>query len=52
MMSDDPPDWYLRAAQNRALREAAEFAPSRPNPLVLTEDERMARELRQAGRLN
>jgi hypothetical protein len=45
-----PPDWYLRYAQYVALQGAD--ASLRPDPLVKPEDEREARELRQAGRLN
>jgi hypothetical protein len=49
---DPPPDDpYIRAAMLRALRNAPPSVPG-PDPLVKPEDERDARELRQAGRLN
>jgi hypothetical protein len=51
-MNEDapPPDWYFRYAARMALHGAD--ASLRPDPLVKPEDEREARELRQAGRLN
>ena len=48
-----PPDWYLRRCQ---LMIAQGLNPllvaAGPDPLVKPEDERLAREPRQAGRLN
>jgi hypothetical protein len=49
-MNEDAPDWYIRYAARMALQGAD--ASLRPDPLVKPEDEREARELRQAGRLN
>ena len=51
-MNEDapPPDWYFTYAARMALQGAD--ASLRPDPLVKPEDEREARELRQAGRLN
>jgi hypothetical protein len=51
-MNEDapPPDWYFTYAARMAIQGAD--ASLRPDPLVKPEDEREARELRQAGRLN
>jgi hypothetical protein len=50
MNETPPPDWYFAYAARMALQGAD--ASLRPDPLVKPEDEREARELRQAGRLN
>jgi hypothetical protein len=50
MNETPPPDSYFRYAARMALQGAD--ASLRPDPLVKPEDEREARELRQAGRLN
>jgi hypothetical protein len=53
MNETPPPDWYFRYAARMALQGAdASLRPDRPDPLVKPEDERVARELREAGRLN
>jgi hypothetical protein len=50
MNETPPPDWYFRYAARMALQGAD--ASLRPDPLIRPEDEREARELREAGRLN
>ena len=53
-MNEDAPDWYIRYAQYVALQggDASLRPDPGPDPLIRPEDEREARELRQAGRLN